>query len=604
MLFSGISLGSISAFGDNGQNDFISITPDTLNNDPLVAKILENIEKSKKEFSDLQQKSDEEKLIEEQRRITQNMLEQELQRMFKDNEEFTPLASFNKFLKTVSDENTKTVFSGLFDYKEEKVNAARNALHEVLKNGGTLQEARHVYHEAAKIPRTEMIQLVTDLNIQAGFSDPEIQSNFDNNGKLPRYDDDQESVVSFVDLTTSAKNINSSLKPGNQESTSSSDGSNTTSDGSNTTSDGSNTTSDGSNTTSDGSNTTSDGSNTTSDGSNTTSDGSNTTSDGSNTTSDGSNTTSDGSNTTSDGSNTTSDGSNTTSDGSNTTSDGSNTTSDGSNTTSDGSNTTSDGSNTTSDGSNTTSDGSNTTSDGSNTTSDGSNTTSDGSNTTSDGSNTTSDGSNTTSDGSNTTSDGSNTTSDDVLIKKLLEEILMLKNKIKELEKMQNSSIQNTVIEEEKNNSIYYADWISNYSPGLGHELGEIDIRKLIPVNALNAPNSFNDDFNSLALGRDGHITIGFSKPVSDTLIVYETTSDKNLTESAIVEVSMDGQNWITLDKTQYHNDGSFVHEYSYDLSNVGCIEYVKITDTTSGKYRDGFDLDAVGATQPCTDLT
>ncbi len=46
------------------------------------------------------------------------------------------------------------------------------------------------------------------------------------------------------------------------------------------------------------------------------------------------------------------------------------------------------------------------------------------------------------------------------------------------------------------------------------------------------------------------------------------------------------------------------MHEYSYDLSDVGCIEYVKITDTTSGKRIDGFDLDAVGATKSCTDLT
>ncbi|WP_316505969.1 hypothetical protein [Nitrosopumilus sp.] len=96
--------------------------------------------------------------------------------MFKENEDFTPLASFNKFLKMVSDENTKTVFTGIFDYKEEKVTVAQNALHEVLKNGGTLQEAHHVYHEAAKIPRAEMIQLVNDLNIESGFSNSEIQS--------------------------------------------------------------------------------------------------------------------------------------------------------------------------------------------------------------------------------------------------------------------------------------------------------------------------------------------------------------------------------------------------------------------------------------------
>ncbi|WP_316505970.1 hypothetical protein [Nitrosopumilus sp.] len=53
MLFSGISVGITSVFRDDAQNDFILITPDNLNNNPVLAKILENIEKSKKEFSDL-----------------------------------------------------------------------------------------------------------------------------------------------------------------------------------------------------------------------------------------------------------------------------------------------------------------------------------------------------------------------------------------------------------------------------------------------------------------------------------------------------------------------------------------------------------------------
>ena len=125
-----------------------------------------------------------------------------------------------------------------------------------------------------------------------------------------------------------------------------------------------------------------------------------------------------------------------------------------------------------------------------------------------------------------------------------------------------------------------------------------------IPVNALNEPNSFKDINKSLTLGRQGQITLGFSEPVSDKLIVFEASSEKNIVESAVVEVSLDGKNWINLNKVQYHNDGSFVHEYSYDLSKIGCIEYVKITDTTVGEFADGFDVDALGATQMCTELT
>ena len=141
ILFFGISVGINPVFGENdGQNDFVVVTNENLGNDPLVAKILENIEKSKKEFSDMQKKSIQEDTLKEQRIIAKDLLDKELDRMFKDNEEYAPLASFNKFLKTIPNDNTKIIFSSLFDYKEKKVDAARNALHEVLRNGGTLQE--------------------------------------------------------------------------------------------------------------------------------------------------------------------------------------------------------------------------------------------------------------------------------------------------------------------------------------------------------------------------------------------------------------------------------------------------------------------------------
>lgn len=132
---------------------------------------------------------------------------------------------------------------------------------------------------------------------------------------------------------------------------------------------------------------------------------------------------------------------------------------------------------------------------------------------------------------------------------KTVRRILVLKNKIKELEKIQDYSIQNAVIEKNKNNLLHYDNWVSDCTLGLGHDRLGVDTRKHIPVNTLNAPDSYTDVFNSLALGRDGQVTIGFSKPISDTLIVCETTSAKNITESAVVEVSMDGKNWLLYTK-------------------------------------------------------
>ena len=134
--------------------------------------------------------------------MVKNMVEKELQQMFKDNEEFTPLNSFNRFLDKVSNDETKVVFQGLFDYKQERVDNARNAMNEMFKNGGTMLDARNAYNEAAKIPRADMIQLVQNLNIKAGFSDSTIQQNFNSEGKLPRSNSESQSEISFVDYTT------------------------------------------------------------------------------------------------------------------------------------------------------------------------------------------------------------------------------------------------------------------------------------------------------------------------------------------------------------------------------------------------------------------
>jgi hypothetical protein len=426
MLFSGMY--SIQhAFADDAENEFIPVASDRIKNDPFLVKILENIEQSKKEFADIQNQNVQKQLIDDQRSIAKSIAEKELQQMFKDNEDFTPLKSFNRFLDKVSNDETKIIFQGLFDYKEDRVNDARNAMKEVFKNGGSLLDARNAYHEAAKIPRVDMIQLVQDLNIKAGFSDPDIQQNFSNEGKLPRFDNESESALSFVDYTTSAPNVNSSSNGSTKEIVQSSDESNNTND---------------------------------------------------------------------------------------------------------------------------------------------------------------------------------NIDSKETIIQNLINEIQLLKNKIKELEQKQDGTIHQTVLEQRDNDSLHFVNWISDYIQGNGHKGSKVNDINSIPVNSLNEPNSHTNTSNSLALGRQGQVTLGFSEAVGGKLIVYEASGEKTIRELATVEVSADGQNWILLKQTQYHNDGSNVHEYGYDLSVTGCVTHVKITDDAPSNWGDGFDVDAVAATQTCTDTT
>ncbi len=425
MTFSGMSY----VFADDN-NDFVSVNAERIKNDPMLAKILENIEKSRQEFSDIQQKTDHEKLIDDQRTIAKNILQQEVEQMFKDNEYFTSLAAFSNFLKTVSDENTKTIFQGLFDYKEDKINSARSVMGDVLRNGGSLQDARDAYHKALQIPRSDMIQLVKELNIQSGFSNSNIQDHFDGDGKLPRYENEHKSAVSFVSLTTSAKNVNTSLKPENivvsTNDTESKDVAAEATDG---------------------------------------------------------------------------------------------------------------------------------------------------------------------------------TTAEATLIQKLLDEIRILKDKIAELEKSQNSEIQQAVLGKNTDSTVF-ADWVSDYYQGSGHKNSQIPDIQSLPTNVLHQPNFHENEYNSLTLGGNGQVILGFSEPVTDKLIIYETSTEKNLQELASVEVSLDGENWFLLKETQYHHDSSYVHEYSYDLSEIGCVTHVRITDQATSHFGDGFDVDGVGASKLCADTT
>lgn len=76
----------------------------------------------------------------------------------------------------------------MFNFQQHKVSEARQAMKNVLDNGGSLQEARDAYHKAASVKRIQLIDITKNLNIKHGLADDSVQSTFDKYGKLPRYD--------------------------------------------------------------------------------------------------------------------------------------------------------------------------------------------------------------------------------------------------------------------------------------------------------------------------------------------------------------------------------------------------------------------------------
>ena len=197
-----IGIGSIAiltpAFAqENIDSSFTKFDGKTVQSNPDAQKMLERIEESKKILSKMMEKQsmidEQKKIVDEQRRISQEMLESELERMNKQYEAFTPRNAFASFVSKFNATH-HDIYWDQFELMEEKVNLARAAKQQVLDNGGSFFEAQQEYIKYASMPRIEMIQTIIDLNIKYGFAYADTQEFFDEDGKLPRYDDDLEKI--------------------------------------------------------------------------------------------------------------------------------------------------------------------------------------------------------------------------------------------------------------------------------------------------------------------------------------------------------------------------------------------------------------------------
>ena len=163
-----------------------------LQKDPLAMRILAEMEKQKLSYQQQVQtklkQTAQQAEVEEKRAVAKQSLDEKLNDFVKKYKDFMPKAAYTKFVEK-KPEPVRSVFWGMFDYMQSKVDDARAAMKEVLDRGGSLSEARDAYFEHASTKRVQLIQAVEDLNIQHGFADKSVQDTFDEKGKLPRIDD-------------------------------------------------------------------------------------------------------------------------------------------------------------------------------------------------------------------------------------------------------------------------------------------------------------------------------------------------------------------------------------------------------------------------------
>jgi len=180
--------------------NFTTAVGEEIKKNPTALQILQNIEIAKQRLAEMQSgqyvKTEHQVFIDEQRRIAQEALEKDLASINKKYESFTPKNAFASFVNRTGAQHAE-LYWDQFDYLNEKIKIATAAKRAILENGGTYAEAQSEFIKLASMSRGEMIKFVSEINIKHGFTDFEMQSYFDANGKLPRYENDDTVSVCY-----------------------------------------------------------------------------------------------------------------------------------------------------------------------------------------------------------------------------------------------------------------------------------------------------------------------------------------------------------------------------------------------------------------------
>ena len=160
---------------------------DDLLSDPIAQDLLKKIEQTRKFIAELEQKEFEEnqakKNLEERRALALERLHQDLEEWERLWEKHSSRNAFESFVSK-KPEYVRGVFWDQFEFKEQKVKAGREALKQVLLNGGSLQDARDAYHQAAKTKKIELIEMNAQFNVKHNLAYYKQQQLFNSTGQF------------------------------------------------------------------------------------------------------------------------------------------------------------------------------------------------------------------------------------------------------------------------------------------------------------------------------------------------------------------------------------------------------------------------------------
>ena len=153
---------------------------DSLKNDPIAQKILQQIEMNKQKEAERQKKLDEiaarEKFFEEQRQLANQDLLNDLGGWFEQFDPFNPRNAFASFA-TQFDSGLQSIYWGQFNFTESKTNDGLAAFQQVLDAGGSIFDAKRAFYENASISQDEMNDLNNDLNAKYAKNNTSVKTN-------------------------------------------------------------------------------------------------------------------------------------------------------------------------------------------------------------------------------------------------------------------------------------------------------------------------------------------------------------------------------------------------------------------------------------------
>ncbi|MCH7967333.1 MAG: hypothetical protein IIB02_07990 [Thaumarchaeota archaeon] len=183
-------------FAEPIEEKFTRFDGKEIQNNLNAQHILKQIELSKKILKELQEGktviSEHEKVIDEQRKIAEQYLQEKLGKMTKKYEEYASRKAFSNFLIGVNLIH-HDIYWGQFNYVEKKIHDTHAIVEKFVDDGGSRHDAHLLYIKLVSMPKEELVKVVNDLNVKYGFADATTQKYFDKYGKLPRYENDDSS---------------------------------------------------------------------------------------------------------------------------------------------------------------------------------------------------------------------------------------------------------------------------------------------------------------------------------------------------------------------------------------------------------------------------